>query len=70
MRDAGKEVDWQAPSSRYHLGVDQVDQESVDGDPQLKEIEFKVIQQNISSIFCNWNVFKSYSTVESISIFS
>ena len=42
MRDAGKEVDWQAPSSRYHLGVDQVDQESVDGDPQLKEIELKV----------------------------
>ena len=65
MRDAGKEVDWQAPSSRYHLGVDQVDQESVDGDPQLKEIEFKVIQRNNSSISAPGMFFKSYSTVES-----
>ena len=47
MRDAGKEVDWQAPSSRYHLGVDQVDQESVDGDPQLKEIDLKVTNEII-----------------------
>ena len=54
MRDAGKEVDWQAPSSRYHLGVDQVDQESVDGDPQLKQIELKVTK---------WAYFKDTTVV-------
>ena len=47
MSDAGIEVDRQTPSRRYHLGVDQVDQESVDGDPQLKEIDLKVTNEII-----------------------
>ena len=51
MSDAGIEVDRQTPSRRYHLGVDQVDQESVDGDPQLKEIELKVTNEIIIQVF-------------------